>query len=154
MNALWEEFICVCIRKAAAENKGINIQSQGTKDFWIGGERRRSQLKPDILIQSGEKNYIVDTKWKNITNSTPSSDDLQQLFAYSCYWQTENSFLLYPNSSGAGYAVNDGKFCKIETKAGLVFVEIADNSTKIDAKAIGKGVLQKIGVLAVSSQAT
>ncbi|ULT26863.1 McrC family protein [Sphingobacterium sp. E70] len=44
-------------------------------------------LRPDILLKhcSG-KQFIIDTKWKNYSYDSISSQDLRQIYVYADYW--------------------------------------------------------------------
>ncbi|WP_290800460.1 McrC family protein [Flavobacterium sp.] len=91
MNVLWEEYILVRLQQT---NKGLRILGQRRKVFWEG-----IALKPDIVIQKDkETTYILDTKWKNIAYTKPSTQDLRQMFVYNEYWKSNKAMLLYPST--------------------------------------------------------
>jgi 5-methylcytosine-specific restriction enzyme subunit McrC len=93
MNKLWEEFVYVRLKKAL-QNGPYQASAQQQKSFW-----ENNQLRPDIVlteIETGTPVGIIDTKWK-IPNTSPSSSDLQQVYAYSKYWNVERVMLLYPS---------------------------------------------------------
>jgi 5-methylcytosine-specific restriction enzyme subunit McrC len=94
MNKLWEEFVHVRLKKAL-QNGPYQAVAQQQKSFW-----ENNQLRPDIVvneISSGKTIAIIDTKWKVPQNKAPSSTDLQQIYAYSKYWQADKVMLLYPS---------------------------------------------------------
>lgn len=63
------------------------------------GKTPKFQLKPDIVINSGE--IIADTKWKLLsedkTHQGISQADMYQLYAYGTkYKECKNLYLIYP----------------------------------------------------------
>ena len=94
MNSLWEEYVLVCLKKAAEDSQsGIMVHGQKSKTFWNG-----ITIRPDIVIEKGTETYIIDTKWKNIKANKPSTDDLRQIYVYNEYWKSNKAMLLYPAS--------------------------------------------------------
>lgn len=92
MNKLWEEYIVAKLRSTKEEK--VKVLGKQGKSFW--GSNR---LEPDIVLSIEGKTYIIDTKWKIPTDSTPNSD-LRQMYAYGRYWNAESIMLLYPGNSG------------------------------------------------------
>lgn len=58
------------------------------------------QLKPDIVVDNGNTQIIIDTKWKTLTNGNRSGvkrEDLFQMYAYlTRYERAKTAILLYP----------------------------------------------------------
>lgn len=92
MNLLFEEFIFRQLRKAAGNT--FLVKRQLTQPFW-----NRKFLRPDIVLCFENQRIILDTKWKKLSNSSPSTEDLRQLFVYSQYFDAKQSVLVYPQSS-------------------------------------------------------
>jgi 5-methylcytosine-specific restriction enzyme subunit McrC len=103
MNSLWEEYILVRLKQA---NSGCEIYGQQSKGFWNG-----ISIRPDIIIKKGDEYFVIDTKWKNIGNGKPSTDDLRQLYVYNEYWQSKKSVLLYPSNE---VSLNESNFIPFE----------------------------------------
>lgn len=95
MNLLWEKFVLNSLQKfLRKENK---IDTQSSKDFWKPNTGRGSTMRPDIIINRGKENCVVlDTKWKDVGNSNPSSNDLQQLYVYNEFFTSSKVALIYP----------------------------------------------------------
>lgn len=91
MNSLWEEYILMRIKHVAKDE--IEVFGQKSKVFWNG-----ITIRPDIVIQNGSETYIIDTKWKNINGSKPSTDDLRQMYVYNDYWKSTKAVLVYPSN--------------------------------------------------------
>ena len=105
MNSLWEEYILERL-KQAANKEGFTIYGQNSKSFW-----NNISIRPDIVIKKENDNnhqtYIIDTKWKNIDYSKPSTHDLRQMYVYNEYWDANNAMLLYPsNIADKGIFIN------------------------------------------------
>ena len=106
MEKLFEAYVTQQVRKKLGPH-GWMVTAQAQNKYLIeahGGESF-SLLKPDILLQRGDKYVVADAKWKNIeSKKTISTADLYQLFAYSekyLPWlksTPRESFLLYPKT--------------------------------------------------------
>ena len=90
MNSLWEEYILVSLKKACYSSE-IEVFAQNSKSFWNG-----ISIRPDIVLKRGEEVLVIDTKWKDIDQSQPSTHDLRQMYVYNDYWKSSKSILLYP----------------------------------------------------------
>jgi 5-methylcytosine-specific restriction endonuclease McrBC regulatory subunit McrC len=64
---------------------------------------RASSLKPNITLAKDEKYYILDTKWKVLKSPKPAYQDLQQMYAYTTYFISSHTTLLYPGSEDKMY---------------------------------------------------
>ena len=95
MNSLWEQFVYTSLRKH--KNTEATITAQNTRNFWKPSKGYTSKMKPDIVLNKGKENCVVlDTKWKNIQNYNPSSQDLRQMFTYMKYYKAKKVALVYP----------------------------------------------------------
>ncbi|REE27251.1 5-methylcytosine-specific restriction enzyme subunit McrC [Winogradskyella pacifica] len=94
MNKLWEEYILQSIKKEGS--KEFIIRGQKQKVFW-----NKKVIKPDIVLESrsGDKTFIIDTKWKVVNDGKPGDDDLKQMYAYNYRWNCNHSMLLYPSTT-------------------------------------------------------
>lgn len=92
MNQLWETYILKQLQKAC-QNTNIEVSGQESKSFWGS-----NSLKPDVVIRTKGKTYIIDTKWKRPKNSTASIADLRQMYTYCRFWDAEKALLLYPGN--------------------------------------------------------
>ncbi|MBW7674754.1 McrC family protein [Chryseobacterium chendengshani] len=97
MNSLWEEYVLVRL-KQACQDGDIEVYGQNSKGFWNG-----ITICPDIVLEKKLDDYkkevlIIDTKWKNIDQSKPSTHDLRQMYVYNEYWESRKSVLLYPSN--------------------------------------------------------
>lgn len=103
MNSLWEEYILARLKQ---NTKNITVYGQQSKSFW-----NNILIRPDIVMKNGDITYIIDTKWKNIDCSNPSTNDLRQMYVYNEYWHSYKAMLLYPSNktSFEGFKIFEGK---------------------------------------------
>ena len=100
MNALWERFVYVSLKKHL---KDYTLIAQKVKPYWIANGKRAVNIKPDIVINKGNKSYVIDTKWKVLDKVRPADSDLQQMYAYTKYFQTSHTLLIYPGLESGIY---------------------------------------------------
>jgi len=95
MNKLWEEYILQSLKREGS--KDFIIRGQKQKKFWNNSK----VIKPDIVLESrnDDKTFIIDTKWKIVSNDKPGDNDLKQMYAYNYRWDCNHSMLLYPSTS-------------------------------------------------------
>lgn len=91
MNNLWEEYVLVKLKQEAASHENVEVYGQQSREFWQG-----ITIRPDIVVKKGEEYFVIDTKWKNIQNFNPSTQDLRQMYVYNDYWKSVRAMLLYP----------------------------------------------------------
>lgn len=97
MNLLWEKFVLKSLKKFC--KNALKIESQTSSLFWKEEDGYSKKIRPDIIIttNSGRK-LVIDSKWKNINNSSPSDNDLRQMYVYSSFNNNANSILMYPGT--------------------------------------------------------
>ena len=93
MNKLWEEYIYRMLQ--SVPDNEYQIESQDSQKFW-----QSKTIRPDIVLthKTTKEVFIIDTKWKVLSNTEPSDDDLKQMFAYNLSWKSYRSVLLYPKT--------------------------------------------------------
>lgn len=146
MNALWEQFVLVSLRK----NKQFKVSGQDSRYFWKPEGGKMRSIKPDITVSTNEGNYVLDTKWK-LVDSKPSIEDIRQMYAYHHYFEAKKVALLYPGD--APYVT--GKFVDIERQkhlsdmeCGLLFTQYSDDVRKWQEQ-IGNEITAWIGLSSI-----
>ncbi|MCG9792801.1 McrC family protein [Flavobacterium algicola] len=91
MNSLWEEYILVRLKQA--NDGSVTVIGQQSETLWNG-----ITIRPDIVIKKEDEVFVIDTKWKNIDYSKPSTHDLRQMYVYNEYWGAAKAMLLYPSN--------------------------------------------------------
>jgi 5-methylcytosine-specific restriction enzyme subunit McrC len=105
MERLFELYVLASLRKAAPSSMQIRAQSG---DQHLCGHEGTGwfRLKPDIIISDGARSWIVDTKWKLLSDDRSrhydlSQSDFYQLFAYGEKYLegVGDLFLVYPQTA-------------------------------------------------------
>lgn len=143
MNILWEQYILTKLQ-AAAQGKDIVVHDQREKAFWNG-----IAIRPDIIIEKKDRankfsHFIIDTKWKNVSGSKPSTDDLRQIYVYNDYWSSTHAMLLYlgVNSNFNGFTPFNTFGNKTEhRRCGIAELSIFSESTNTLDENIGEKLL-------------
>jgi len=144
MNMLWEKFVFKSLQRNAP--RGIEVSGQVSKDFWKAEQGYIKKLRPDIVLKEGEKVIaVLDTKWKNIGLSSPSDNDLRQLYAYSRYHGNAPSYLVYP---GEQSAVVNGNYNRAfqgdeETPGGIIKIKV-ESGTREGMENLTINILAKL----------
>ncbi|ALO16823.1 5-methylcytosine-specific restriction enzyme subunit McrC [Salinivirga cyanobacteriivorans] len=148
MNALWEQFVLVSLRKS----KEFKVRGQDSRYFWKPESGKRRSIRPDITVSTKDDNYVLDTKWKLVA-SKPSVEDVRQMYAYHHYFEAKKVALLYPGD----YPYIKGKFIDIkyqnqlsELECGLLFTKYND-SVKNWQKSIGEEIKHWINSPSIES---
>lgn len=138
MNLLFEEYIYRQLLRYAP--MGAKISHQANRLFWL-----KRTIRPDIVIRLGRKTVVIDTKWKLLTNSQPSMNDLRQMYVYNRYFEADKGILLYPKLAsseaivspfhGVGEAEGHG-LCEVS------FVELVKEG-KLNVE-LGEGIWRKM----------
>ncbi|MDB5117018.1 MAG: hypothetical protein JWQ79_2510 [Mucilaginibacter sp.] len=96
MNLLWERFVYVSLHKFF---KGGTVEQQLSKPYWKLDGTRAITLRPDVILIKDKIKYVLDTKWKLPNNDKPSPGDLQQMYAYTKYFESDHTVLCFPGAS-------------------------------------------------------
>lgn len=118
MNDVWEAWFTRRLEVKARRFSNVTIRAQAKKTFWIGDNGTMVRQKPDIIIEiNDEPKFILDTKWKIISNR-PSEDDVRQMFAYNRLFNVQKAFLVYPGEfyhiTGAFYDNEENGTCGLK----------------------------------------
>ncbi|EJQ03198.1 hypothetical protein IE3_05569 [Bacillus cereus BAG3X2-1] len=99
MNDLFERYITVLVKQVTEHA----VYEQHKEYRLLVNEHNGNdifQLKPDIVVDNGSTQIIIDTKWKSLTSGNRSGvkrEDLFQMYAYlTRYERAKTAILLYP----------------------------------------------------------
>jgi len=100
MEKVFESFVAAKLRKLVG--RGINIRTQDTTYSLFDSPRRAFALRPDIVLEFGERKVVMDTKWKLLSdterNGGISQSDMYQMYAYGKKYEADRIVLVYPYS--------------------------------------------------------
>ena len=104
MNRVFEDFVAAFLKKQVIPQlDGYRLYPQAKtkrRPLMKSGGKNVLTLKPDILIETAGRQFVLDTKWKQLSGEGArggvGTDDLYQLYAYTKRYECERSVLLYP----------------------------------------------------------
>ena len=131
METLFESYVAAQLRKVL--NTTEYCMSVQDRTYHLFDEPvRKFLMKPDIVIENKNNNsiYIMDTKWKVLSDTKPnygiSQADMYQMYAYQKKYGAKNVTLLYPKTE----KVNEDAKIEYVSQDGVVvrvrFVDLFD----------------------------
>lgn len=113
MNKLWEQFIYISLKKYLKQDDAeIKVRGHISANFWEHERGPITKVKPDIFIKTGDRHFVIDTKWKNLCGSNPSIEDLRQMYVYHEYFCADKVALMYPNDFSQVPEIVKGTYSK------------------------------------------
>ncbi len=99
METLFERYIAKEMQKSIGRGWKLYPQSEGKTEYLF--DENRFLLRPDVLLENGNKKIIIDTKWKKLNphdkNNSISQADMYQMYAYHTRFpEVQEVVLLYP----------------------------------------------------------
>jgi len=132
MEKIFEDYVAAMLKKVLPKGYRVTTQASG-KHLCIKTANAENMfaLRPDIVIQQGEKCWVADTKWKLIDkqerNHGISQSDMYQLYAYGKkYDNCQGLFLIYPKS----IIFNEDKLFSFEDHLNLTCTPFACDSSE------------------------
>lgn len=101
MERLFESYVAYMIRRVV-RNTDYQIRTQDNRHSLFSFPKKSFALRPDIVMKSEQQTFVIDTKWKilsdTIGNKGISQADMYQMYAYGKKYRADNVILLYPLS--------------------------------------------------------
>lgn len=116
----------------------VTVRTQRSEHLFDNS--RRFRLRPDIVVETGGKRIIIDTKWKLLYSDRDISEsDMYQMFVYSRRLNAEKTVLLYPKSS-----MDEASFLdlKDEVRVEVCFVDMIDSRGSL--KTFGRRLMEEL----------
>lgn len=132
MEKIFECFVAAKFRKHLGS--GVSLRTQDNRYSLFDSPTRAFALRPDLVIESGERTVVLDTKWKllsdNVRNNGISQSDMYQMYAYSKKYEADGIVLLYPQSDSVSkgeirYASDDN------VKVDVSFIDLRNVDSSI-----------------------
>lgn len=101
MERLFERYVARSLQGRLMPGASLEAQCAG-KIFCMQKGGKVFRLRPDMVVHYGEKNWVLDTKWKrlgaDIGANSISIQDVHQLYAYGWQWLDGQGdvILVYP----------------------------------------------------------
>lgn len=139
MNALWEEYIFRILQKHKKDEG--KVSRQDSKKFW-----KNKCIYPDIILETKEEAFVIDTKWKIIETNNPSDEDLKQMFVYNLHWNAEKALLLYPKTGQMDSSFEEFHYDKLDKKKKCKtgFVDITEGGSIKSSEKIAEEIFSKL----------
>lgn len=137
MEVLFESYIAAQINKYLDKQRFI-FTAQDKAHHLFDYPKRKFLMKPDIVIldKTNGHNYVLDTKWKVLSelyhNYGISQGDMYQMYAYQKKYESKNVTLLYPFTEKVSSVENidfisiDGSIVKVR------FIDLLDIKNSIN----------------------
>lgn len=132
MEKIFESFVAAKFLKHLGS--GVSLRTQDTRYSLFDSPTRAFALRPDLVLESGERTVVLDTKWKllsdNVRNNGISQSDMYQMYAYSKKYNADGIVLLYPQSDSVSkceirYASDDN------VKVDVSFIDLRNVDSSI-----------------------
>jgi len=132
MEKIFESFVAAKFRKHLGN--GVSLRTQDNRYSLFDSPTRAFALRPDLVLESGERTVVLDTKWKllsdNVRNNGISQSDMYQMYAYSKKYDADGIVLLYPQSDNVSkdeirYASDDN------VKVDVSFIDLRNVDSSI-----------------------
>lgn len=99
METLFESYIAVQLKKVLNASE-CTVHTQDKTHYLFDNPNKKFLIKPDIVIKSKDRVYVMDTKWKLLSeqksNYGISQSDMYQMYAYQKKYASDSVTLLYP----------------------------------------------------------
>lgn len=110
METLFESYVATLLKKHLTP-LGYSVSAQD-KTYHLFDDPKRFAMRPDIVIRRKTDSaiFIMDTKWKLLTDNKPNygiaQTDMYQMYAYQKKYGAQNVALLYPQTDKISSDVN------------------------------------------------
>lgn len=106
MEQLFERYVAAWLRGALT--RGAALRAQVASQYLCAHDGAQMfRLQPDLIVEEGERRWVLDTKWKRLGDQKAnkyglSQSDFYQLFAYGHRYLAGHGelYLIYPRASG------------------------------------------------------
>lgn len=107
METLFESYIATLLRQTL-DPYSFSVSAQDKTYHLFDAPKPVFRMRPDIVVRQGSRVFIMDTKWKLLSQDKPyyglSQADMYQMYAYQKKYYAESVTLLYPKTDLVGNA--------------------------------------------------
>jgi 5-methylcytosine-specific restriction enzyme subunit McrC len=98
MEKVFESYVATKLLRQIPSD--VELRTQDNRYSLFDHPTRAFNLRPDIVLIDGDKAFVMDTKWKmlseNVCNYGISQSDMYQMYAYSKKYKASKIVLIYP----------------------------------------------------------
>jgi 5-methylcytosine-specific restriction enzyme subunit McrC len=137
MNFLYEEYVYRQIQGALRE--GESLKRQVSSRFWA-----EKEVRPDLLLEIGGAQIVMDCKWKLLVHPSPEDQDLRQIYVYQQHFATKEGWLLYPGRAkqdSFAESFRSSRQQNAHAKARILWLDLLDDQGQLNLK-IGEELLE------------
>jgi 5-methylcytosine-specific restriction enzyme subunit McrC len=133
MEKVFESYVAAKLRQRIG--KDVTLRTQDNRYSLFDSPARTFAMRPDIVLESADNTYVMDTKWKllssGISNNGISQSDMYQMYAYSKKYDASRILLLYPLSDAIArtdiaYSSDDN------VKVDVAFIDLMNIDRDVD----------------------
>ena len=128
METIFEQFIAAKLKRIVGNN--ARCITQDRNHYLFNLPTKVFALQPDLVIEAGNRVFVMDTKWKILSGvgSTlgVSQADMYQMYTYAKKYSSTRTILIYPKSATKNI---DNGLCfrsKDNVSVDIVFVDLLD----------------------------
>ncbi len=163
MSQLWEKYVVRRLKEASRkqDQDNLKILAQNSRAFWEG-----RTIRPDILVRGHKRDavgvplpftVVLDTKWKQLSTTSPSGEDLRQMFVYNRFFECEESVLVYPKCHDlpdkVGSYHHKGKNEQMGCRCKVAFLDVCSEDGHLDTD-LGKKLILALNLSGSTSSAS
>lgn len=139
MDRLYEAYVAKVLEKNL---RGVvTVRSQDASEHLFDNSRR-FRLRPDIILETGDRRIVVDTKWKLLSSERDIvGSDMYQMFVYSKKFDASKVILLYPKTSMVETSLEDREN---NVNVDVCFVDMVEPEGSL--KGFGERVLKELEI--------
>lgn len=104
METFFESYVATKLRQHVGTDAYLHTQDSRFSLF--DTPRKAFGLRPDIVLEKNGETFVLDTKWKllsnKLSNAGVSQADMYQMYAYSKKYDAKKVMLIYPRSKSLG----------------------------------------------------
>ena len=131
METLFESYVAANLKRIINPMEySVSAQDRG---YYLFDTPKKFSLRPDIVIrrQSDDAVFVMDTKWKLLTDAPQSNygisqSDMYQMYAYQKKYQSKNVTLIYPLSDKVNPNEDISYKSADEVTVNVKFVDLMD----------------------------
>ncbi|HEY1381790.1 MAG TPA: hypothetical protein VGF55_33635 [Gemmataceae bacterium] len=97
LEPVWERYVTAGVVAAFADRRGAVVRVQPFLPACpVASGQPDLHLRPDVLIDAGRPDVVLDAKWKRLARTALPTEDVYQVLAYAAALGAPRAVLVYP----------------------------------------------------------